>query len=100
MKTNDRGIAVPGIVDPLPWKLDVKSGAQWAKDARGVYLGLERDTMEFQIVAANFHERMADIVRRLADVTLYADASPDVIRLQDDADSAWSEYQEEVQGGE
>jgi hypothetical protein len=99
MRTNDRGIAVPGPADKLPWSCDPERIEKWIAiaDAEGVLLGYEGVTAEFAVLAANYHERMADIVRRLEAWNGAQDTSEDGLwDIVNDATALWAEYQEAV----
>lgn len=99
MKTNDRGIAVPGPADQLPWSCDPERIEKWIAiaDANGDLLGYEGVTAKFAVLAANYHERMADIVRRLevwnAAENTMEDGLWDIVN---DATALWAKYQEAV----
>jgi hypothetical protein len=67
MKRDANGVAVPHEADPLPWSRDANSRDHSPVDSRGVPLGLDGDTLDYQVHAANYHARLADIVRRLAE---------------------------------
>jgi hypothetical protein len=99
MKRDENGIAVPHDVDPRPWKMNVVSGDRWLYDCNGNPVGRSRDTFEFIPHAANYHQRLADIVRRLADTptnmepTFFAGY---VTRLIHESQSLWSEMADET----
>ena len=107
MKTNDRGIAVPGNHSPLPWKANDTNPGRLDTDAandneitsekrEGIRSQRDRD---FMIVAANYHERMADVVRRLAEAENWPDrmmVAGSALAIAEDAAALWAEYQEAV----
>lgn len=102
MKRNEKGIAVPGEYVNLPLRhLGAKGVPAEVVDAMGVTVtpviyGI--DTAEFIIYAANFHERLADIVRRLLEHSnkIAANAEP-ISDILDDAAALWTEYQENAE---
>jgi hypothetical protein len=65
MKRDENGIAVPHEADPLPWGGKISPGDRWYINSRGILLGYSSDTFDYQIHAANYHARLADIVRRI-----------------------------------
>jgi hypothetical protein len=67
MRRDENGIAVPHEVDPRPWKTNFVSGDRWLYDCNGNPVGLSGDTLEFIPHAANYHQRLADIVRRISE---------------------------------
>jgi hypothetical protein len=104
MRTNDRGIAMSGNHSPLPWKPNDTKPGRWDIDTANDYVvtsaewsGIrsQRDR-DFIVVAANYHERMADIVRRLAE---WCEGGPEgefFLVIASDAGKLWAEYQEAV----
>jgi hypothetical protein len=68
LKRNEAGIAVPDDETPLPWKVERderisdRCGMKVDSDSDGF-----PDTLHFIAHAANYYERLADIVRRLAE---------------------------------
>jgi hypothetical protein len=108
MRRDEDGIAVPGIADPLPWRLDVTSGDKWLFDANGVLVGLDGDTLEFTPHAANYHQRLADIVRRFVEMCHRWQHAPsgelgDFIEkdkaLRAEAAALWAEMTDDAKGG-
>jgi hypothetical protein len=100
MRTNDAGIAVPSESSPLPWKLWPHTYPSGINDANGRFIESSPETLRFQHVAANYHERMADIVRRLATVENWPDrmmVAGSALAIAEDAAALWAEYQKEVQ---
>ena len=103
MKTDDAGIAVPGgdVVMPLVGDGDIVVPGVWDSEQdyfAEIYGG--PDFAEFLIVAANYHKRMADIVRRLATVENWPDrmmVAGSALAIAEDAAALWAEYQKEVQ---
>jgi hypothetical protein len=103
MRTNDVGIAVPHEDSPIPWKPDGQD--EWARVLCGKGTSQTmvcepyflRDA-QFISVAANYHERMSDLVRRLLDWhhgPLEKHVS--LCDICNDAAALWAEYREEVQ---
>jgi hypothetical protein len=101
MRTNDRGIAVPGewVEMPLTCSDDITLPAITdATDGIVCDVMIAGDFGKFLTVAANFHERMADIVRRLAIWNTGSLTDRDSLyKAGDDAAALWAEYQKEVQ---
>ena len=62
-----------------------------------IYGFLDRNAEVCRIVAANFHERMAEIVRRLAEWNDQDDDTIDILPIVATAAVLWAEYQKEVQ---
>lgn len=96
MKTNDREIAIPDILmNPLPWKVERD---ERITDRAGCLVYQDKDstpdTLHFVAVAANYHERMADLVQRLATAGFQVAELTDIA---DDAVALWAEYRKEVQ---
>jgi hypothetical protein len=102
-----------GNHSPLPWKPNDTKPGRWDIDTANDYVvtsaewsGIrsQRDR-DFIIVSANYHERMADLVRRIVDWdkkypkgmihSYHAEKEHDAIA--DDAAALWAEYQKEVQ---
>jgi hypothetical protein len=97
MKTNDRGIAVPSNGSPLPWKPWPRRIPSGIVGANGRFIDTEPDTFRFQTVAANYHERMAEIVRRLEAWSGAQDTPEDGLwDIINDATTLWAEYQDAV----
>lgn len=97
MKTNDRGIAVPSEQSPTPWQYkETEFYNEIVDDNDDTVIEdvLAKDDAKFQVVAANYHERMADIVRRLGESGQTLDQWDDIA---EDAGKLWAEYQKEVQ---
>ena len=101
------GIAVPGEGCPLPWAVIPDHCGTYVADANGEEVfdvSRLEGTAEFQVVAANYHAKMAEIVRRLDDwiVRRLGDWNDndqlidDVVKISIDASALWDEYQEAV----
>ena len=98
MRTNDRGIAVPSERSPLPWH--VECDIVYDVDRAWVSDCVASTDAKFITHAANFHERMADLVRRLATVENWPDrmmVTGSALAIAEDAAALWAEYQKEVQ---
>jgi hypothetical protein len=91
---------MPGPADPLPWQCNPERIETWIAiaDAKQAPLGYEKDTAEFSVHAANYHARLADIVRRLAEWHVHKDDTIDILPIVADAAELWEEMQKE--GGE
>ena len=101
MKRNENGVVVPSDESPLPWKPWPCFTPIGLVDANGRWTEkISWETIQFQAHAANYHERFADIVRRLV---TWADESGkpgtpmtvNLFTLCEDAASLWKEYREE-----
>lgn len=98
MKTNDRGIAVPSDDAILPIRTDGDAiiPSLVSEDGCVADTFVDPDFAEFLAVAANYHERMADIVRRLAEWNEGDPAADNYTSIASDASKIWAEYQEAV----
>jgi len=70
MRRDENGVAVPGVADPLPWRSNTNepsTGWGFVFDAKNTTIGYEGDTLEYIAHAANYHARLCDVVRRLAE---------------------------------
>jgi hypothetical protein len=94
MRTNN-GIAVPSESSPLPWHVErdmiYDVDRAWVSDC------VTSTDAKFIAVAANYHERMADIVRLLAEWNEGCPQSPGISSVAQVASGLWAEYQKEVQ---
>jgi len=102
MKRDENGIAVPHEESPIPWT--AADSDEWASvrtragDGNMETLVCEpyfRVDADFIAHAASYHQRLADIVRRLID----GDAS-DMCFVVDDARALWAEMTDETKGGD
>lgn len=98
MRTNQNDIAIPHKGSPLPWKSWPKLIPNGIIDANGRFIDTEPDTFQFQAISANFHERFADLVRRMAEPENLSLSELDEIVT--DAKTAWEEYQTDLRGGD
>lgn len=107
LRRNELGIAVPGIASPLPWKnergpiffgpdiepeeaVTSEEGAVFASDDDIVAEAYDEDDAAFLRHAANYHERLADIVRRIK-AWIDGEAADDFGPIVDDAAELWDE---------
>jgi hypothetical protein len=99
MRRDENGVAVPGVADPLPWRSNTNepsTGWGFVFDAKNTTIGYEGDTLEYIAHAANYHARLADIVRRLA---VWADEAKELggsltfslFDIANDAERIWAE---------
>ena len=89
MRRDANGVVVPAGHDPLPWnRSDHEDG--WPADAKDNIIGFGNDTIDFIVHAANYHGRLADIVRRLAEWS-ESDLMGDVDAMIVDAAKLWDE---------
>ncbi len=98
MRTNDVGIAVPDPCFRLPLRHIIGHGHEIV-DADGITVAptvFTRDMTDFMVIAANFHAKMAEIVRRLNELGTVGDKAL-MYQLWKDAALLWAEYQAEVQ---
>jgi hypothetical protein len=93
----ENGVAVPGVADPLPWRSNTNqpsTGWGFVFDAKNTTIGYEGDTLEYIAHAANYHARLCDVVRRLAEApknmgpTFFAGY---VAQLISESQSLWAE---------
>jgi len=105
MRRNDKGIAVPGESFPLPWAVIPDHTGDYivaANEEEVFDVSRIEQTAEFIVDAANYHERFADIVRRLAEwkTTLkgrdFIKGASELDWISDDAAALWAEYQEDL----
>lgn len=101
MRRNKNGIAVPGVLTKLPFASDGNydaEGLRW-----DVYDATKRDILsfgyredaEFLAHAANYHARLAEIVRRFSEWHDQDDDTIDILPIVTDAATLWKKYQEE-----
>lgn len=90
LNRDNKGIALPGEVDPLPWNTKIVAGVEYIMDARGAAIGYERETIEFQVHAANHHRRLAEVVRQLVFSTT------DIDTIIGNATVLWAEMMEDA----
>ena len=90
MKRNENGIAVPENDIPLPWR----SVRGFVHDANDKCAAATVDP-DYVSHVANFHERIAEIVRQLAEWNDQDDDTIDILPIVTDAATLWKEYQEE-----
>jgi hypothetical protein len=97
----ENGIAVPSEQSPLTWAyIECDSLNEIVDDNGQQVIGHVHNAYDadFLVVAANYHERMADLVRRLAEWNPTDETDPDILlHLCNDAAALWAEYQKEVQ---
>ena len=98
MRTNDAGIAVPSEERPTPWEFVDRRGSWQERDGLDIrQVFAECDDAAFALVAINYHERMADIVRQLAEWNDKPDFDAvEVMGLAEHAAALWAEYRKEV----
>jgi hypothetical protein len=102
MKRDENGIAVPHEESPIPWT--AADSDEWASvrtragDGNMETLVCEpyfRVDADFIAHAANYHHRLADLVRRLATEGIQGDISSLIV----DASYLWAEMTDETKGG-
>jgi hypothetical protein len=88
----ENGVAVPDHESPLPWMYEI--GMIRASDGSPICDGMLPEDRQYVIHSANYHARLAEIVRRLAEID---DQEWIINRLVRDAAALWLEMQK---GGE
>jgi hypothetical protein len=89
----ENGVSVPGESFPLPWAVTPDHAGSFIGAANGEEIFTAdriEGTAEFAVYAANYHSRLAEIVRRLAQMKRYDDFA-DVWSVCDDAANLWAE---------
>ena len=107
MRRDEKGVAMPGPSFNLPLSVDGGPGVPaHIRDVAGVTVAPVVYTLEmaeFIVHAANYHARLADIVRRLAKwhseaVAPCGSLSFNLIKISQEANELWEEMTQE--GGE
>jgi len=104
MRRDENGIAVPHEESPIPWT--AADSDEWASvrtragDGNMETLVCEpyfRVDADFIAHAANYHQRLADIVRRLAEWHNQEDDTIDILPIVTDAAKFWAEMTDETE---
>jgi len=95
MKRDANGVAVPDEESPLPWMYEI--GMLRASDGSPVCEGMLPEDNQFVIHAANYHARLADILRRSVEIFDLLKTGPLSTflekdqALREDASALWDE---------
>lgn len=99
LRRNERGIAVPDKMFPLPWTGE----GEIIRDCKGKPGGdcINKQRADFVRHAANYHERLAEIALRLAEANEAAKSGKitPIWLIVEDAAALWDEMKEDAGDG-